>query len=62
LASLQAAIIASHSATETAMGFSQITCLPALAAAIVSRMCSEFGVTTYTMSMSGLSAMRAIVS
>jgi hypothetical protein len=60
-AALQAAIIASQRSTDTSIGFSHSTCLPARAAAIVCSACSAFGVTTQTMSMSGLSAIRSIV-
>ena len=55
-------MIASHSATVFAIGFSQMMCLPAFAAAMQCSACRPFGVTTYTMSMAGLSASRAIVS
>jgi hypothetical protein len=57
-----AAMMASHSATVLAIGFSQMTCLPAFAAAMQCSACSPLGVTTYTMSMAGLSASRAMVS
>jgi hypothetical protein len=55
-AALQAAIIASAVATSVDIGFSQSTCLPALAARIVYSECIEFGNATYTASMAGLRA------
>ncbi len=45
-ACLQAAMMASQSSTEVAIGFSQITCLPAPAAAMQCCAWRLFGVTT----------------
>ena len=48
-----AANISSASATESAMGFSQMTCLPACSAAIAISLCRCGGVTMLTMSTWG---------
>ena len=49
----EAAIIASHSATDVAIGFSTSTCFPASSAATVCGACRAFGVPTTTASTSG---------
>ena len=61
-ACLHAAIILSQSSTVNAIGFSQITSLPALAARMVYSACMEFGKTIYIISISGLSLMLSKVS
>ena len=43
---MDASIITSQSSTDSAIGFSQIICLPACAARITNSLCNEFGVTT----------------
>ena len=47
-----------HSAAVIAIGFSHQTCLPASAAKMAYLACNAVGVTTYTTSISALSAMR----
>ena len=54
-ARLQAAIISSASASVRASGFSQITCLPADAAATVISQCRSLGAPMQMMSTSGCS-------
>src|SRR5271154_1547238 len=51
LAALQASIMARESATLVAIGFSQRTCLPALAERIVYSACMLLGSATYTASI-----------
>ena len=52
-ASSAASAIAFASSVFVAIGFSQITCFPALSAAIEISACESFGVHTHTMSISG---------
>ena len=54
LLSLHALIIASHSSTDIAIGFSHQTCFPVFAALIEYSACIEGGKTTYIISISGL--------